>query len=229
MKQFIFSFIASGLMLFAVSCKKSSSSATASMRFINLSPNAGAMDVYVNSALLVGNVSYSASSSYQSLDAAATSLSINQATTTNILLAGNMSIAANNYYSAIVYDSVAILKGDIFQDDRTDPPAGKAFVRFFNYVSGTPSVDLIKAGNTSNKLFTSRTYMDHKTTGSYIAYTAIDPGPFSVSAVVAGTNVLITQLPSFDATAGKSYTIVLRGFNKGTGNQAVFLSPIQDK
>jgi hypothetical protein len=71
--------------------------------------------------------------------------------------------------------------------------------------------------------------LDHKTTGSYVSYTAIDPGPFSVSAVVAGTNVLITQLPSFDATAGKSYTLVLRGFNKGTGNQAVFLSPIQDK
>jgi Domain of unknown function (DUF4397) len=229
MKNQILSLAAAICMLFSGSCKKSEDQATANLRFINMSPNSSAIDLYLNSALVVGNVSYPGPSSYQSINAAATSLSVNQATTANILLAGNIALAANNHYSTIVYDSVAILKGDIFQDDRTDPPAGKAFVRFFNYVSGTPSLDIIKAGNTSNKLFTSRTYLDHKNTGSYVSYTAIDPGPFSVSAVVAGTNVLITQLPSFEATAGKSYTLVLRGFNKGTGNQAVFLSPIQDK
>ena len=229
MKHQILSVAAAFCMLFSISCKKSEDQATANLRFINMSPNSSAMDLYLNSALVVGNVSYPGPSSYQPINAAATSLSVNQATTSSILLAGNIALAANNHYSAIVYDSVAILKGDIFQDDRSDPPAGKAFVRFFNYVSGTPSLDIIKAGNTSNKLFTSRTYLDHKNTGSYISYTAIDPGPFSVSAVVAGTNVLITQLPSFEATAGKSYTLVLRGFNKGTNAQAVFLSPIQDK
>lgn len=229
MKNQILTIVTALSMLLTIACKKSNDQASANLRFINLSPNSGAMDLYLNSALVVGNVSYPSPSNYQSINAAATSLSVNQATTTSILLAGNISLAANNHYSAIVYDSVAILKGDIFQDDRSDPPAGKAYVRFFNYVSGTPSLDIIKAGVTSNKLFSSRTYLDHKNTGAYISYTAIDPGPFSVSAVVAGTNVLITQLPSFEATAGKSYTLVLRGFNKGTNAQAVFLSPIQDK
>ena len=229
MKKQILIIATSLCMLLSIACKKSESESTANLRFINMSPNATAMDLYLNSALVVGNVTYPAPSGYQSINAAASSLSINQAGTTNILLAGNISLAANNHYSAIVYDSVTMLKGDIFQDDRSDPPAGKAFVRFFNYVSGTPSLDIIRAGNTSNKLFSSRTYLDHKNTGAYISYTAIDPGPFSVSAVVAGTNVLITSLPSFEATAGKSYTLILRGFNKGTNAQAVFLSPIQDK
>ncbi len=229
MKNHILSVAAVLCIFLSISCKKSNDQSSASLRFINLSPNSSAMDLYLNSALVVGNVSYPGPSGYQSINAAATSLSVNQATTANILLAGNIALAANNHYSAIVYDSVAILKGDIFQDDRTDPPAGKAFVRFFNYVSGTPSLDIIKAGNTSNKLFTSRTYLDHKNTGAYVSYTAIDPGPFSVSAVVAGTNVLITQLPGFNATAGKSYTLVLRGFNKGVNTQAVLLSPIEDK
>jgi hypothetical protein len=30
--------------------------------------------------------------------------------------------------------------------------------------------------------------------------------------VVSGTNFLVSQLASFDVTAGKSYTLVLRGF-----------------
>jgi len=213
-----------------VSCKKTTTESTANLRFINLSPNSGAMDVYANSALVVGGVTYGASSSYQSVNSAATSMSVNLSGTTSILLAGNIGLNPNSYYSAIVYDSVAILKGDIFKDDRTAPPAGKTFVRFFDYVSGTSSIDIIKAGSTSNKLFSSRTYLDHNNTAAnYTSYTAFDPGPFSISAVVAGTNVLITQLPSFEAAAGKSYTIVLKGFNKGTGTQAIFLGPISDQ
>jgi len=192
MKNQIITVVTAFCLLMTVSCKKSSDQATANLRFINLSPNSGAMDLYLHSSLVVGNVTYPGPSGYQSINAAATSLSVNQATNANILLAGNIALAANNHYSAIVYDSVAILKGDIFQDVRSDPPAGKAFVRFFNYVSGTPSVDIIMAGNCSHNLFTSRTYLDHKNTGSYVSYTAIHPAPFNVSAVVSGTNVLIT-------------------------------------
>jgi hypothetical protein len=188
------------------------------------------LDVYANNALVVGGVSYGAGSSYQTTNAAATSMTIKQAGTANVLLTGNISLNASSFYSVIVYDSVAILKGDIIKDDRIVPPAGKTYVRFFDYVSGTSSIDIISAGSTSNKLFASRLYLDHNNaSANYTSYTAFDPGPFSVSAVVAGTNVLITQLPSFEAAAGKSYTLVLKGFSTGTGTQAVFLGPITDQ
>jgi hypothetical protein len=219
------------ILIAAISCQKTTTTVTnTNVRLINLSPNAGAMDVYGNSALIVGGVSYGSASSYQKINSTTPSLTISLTGTSTVLLNGGVNFSADNYYSTIVYDSVAIIKGDVFKDDRTLPPAGKTFIRFFDYVSGTSSIDIIVAGSTTNKLFSGRNYLDHNNAGAnYTSYTAFDPGPFSVSAVVAGTNVVITQLPSFEATAGKSYTLVLKGFYKGTGSQAVYLGPITDQ
>lgn len=212
-----------------MSCSKSSSNATTNMRFINLSPNAGTLDVYANSNLVVGGVSYGVASSYQVINAATTAISFTQAGTSNMVGSGSIAFNPNNYYSAIVYDSVANIKGNLFQDDRTAPPAGKAFLRFFDYANINSSIDILRSGTTPIKLFASRNYVDHIATTSFIAYTAIDPGVFNVSAVIAGTSSNITQLPNFEAIAGKSYTIVLKGFYGGTGAQAVFLGPITDQ
>ena len=218
------------LMLVMGSCSKTSPELTTNLRFINLSPNAGILDVYANSTLMVGGVSYNAASGYQSINSATSSITITQGGSTSVIITGSVGFNANSYYSAIAYDSVSKLKVDFIQDDRTAPPAGKTYVRFFHYVSGISPVDIIKAGSTANKLFAGRTYLDHSiTANNFTAYTAFDPGPFSISAVVAGTSVLITQLPNFDAAAGKSYTIVLKGFSKGTGNDAIYLGPISDK
>lgn len=229
MKKLSTSLLLALLVLCVISCNKSTPASTTNLRFINLSPNAGALDVYANSSLVVGNVGYGSASSYQSINAASTAVSFTQAGTTSMIGSGTVAFNANSYYSAIVYDSVATIKGNLFQDDRTAPPTGKAFIRFFDYANVNSSIDILRSGTTPVKLFSSRNYVDHITTLSYISYTAIDPGIFNVSAVVAGTSSTITQLPNFEAVAGKSYTLVLKGFSGGTGAQAVFLGPITDQ
>jgi hypothetical protein len=229
MKKLIHSLVLACLLISVFSCTKSSTTSTTNMRFINLSPNAGALDVYANSALVVGNVGYGSASGYQTINAATTAVSFTLAGTSSMVGSGSIAFNANNYYSAIVYDSVSIIKGNLFQDDRTAPPTGKAFIRFLDYANVNSSIDILRSATTPIKLFASRNYTDHITTLSYLAYTAIDPGTFNLSAVVAGTSSTITQLPNFEAVAGKSYTIVLKGFYGGTGAQAVFLGPITDQ
>ena len=229
MKKLSTSLLLALIVVSVISCNKSTPTSTTNLRFINLSPNAGALDVYANSSLVVGNVGYGSASSYQSINAASTAVSFTQAGTTSMIGSGTVAFNANSYYSAIVYDSVATIKGNLFQDDRTAPPTGKAFIRFFDYANVNSSIDILRSGTTPVKLFSSRNYIDHITTLSYISYIAIDPGIFNVSAVVAGTSSTITQLPNFEAVAGKSYTLVLKGFSGGTGTQAVFLGPITDQ
>jgi hypothetical protein len=229
MKKSIHSLVLAFLLISVFSCTKSSTTSTTNMRFINLSPNAGALDVYANSVLVVGNVGYGSASSYQTINAASTAVSFTLAGTSSMVGSGSIAFNANNYYSAIVYDSVSIIKGNLFQDDRTAPPTGKAFIRFLDYANVNSSIDILRSATTPIKLFASRNYTDHITTLSYLAYTAIDPGTFNLSAVVAGTSSTITQLPNFEAVAGKSYTIVLKGFFGATGAQAVFLGPITDQ
>ncbi|MEI8073686.1 MAG: DUF4397 domain-containing protein [Bacteroidota bacterium] len=229
MKRLAKALLLTFLVVSVISCTKSTPTSTTNLRFINLSPNAGALDVYANSNLVVGSVGYGSASSYQTINASTTSVSFTLAGTASMIGSGTVAFNPNNYYSAIVYDSVAIIKGNLFQDDRTAPPTGKAFIRFFDYANVNSSIDIIRSGSTPVKLFSSRNYVDHITTLSYISYTAIDPGIFNASAVVAGTSSTITQLPNFEAVAGKSYTLVLKGFYGGTGTQAVFLGPITDQ
>jgi hypothetical protein len=229
MKKLAKALLLTFLVVSVISCTKSTPTSTTNLRFINLSPNAGALDVYANSNLVVGSVGYGSASSYQTINASTTAVSFTLAGTASMIGSGTVAFNPNTYYSAIVYDSVAIIKGNLFQDDRTAPPTGKAFIRFFNYANVNSSIDIIRSGATPVKLFSSRNYVDHITTLSYISYTAIDPGIFNVSAVVAGTSSTITQLPNFEAVAGKSYTLVLKGFYGGTGAQAVFLGPITDQ
>jgi hypothetical protein len=142
-------------------------------------------------------------------------------------LSGTITLTADSYNSIFLYDSLSKVQPSTITDDRTAPPAGKVNIRFFNFVNGAVSLDIVRAGTT--KIFSSRTFLDHVNNATLTKYTSFDPGPFSVSAVIAGSSVLIANLPSMDATAGKSYTLVVKGFLGGTGAQAVSLTPITDQ
>ena len=215
---FFFAIIAIGLW----SCNKSSSGTTANVRLVNLSPNSITFDLYINNSLLIGGVGYGANSSYIKATGGNVNVAIAPTGTTTASISGDITLNADSYNSVFLFDSVAKVQGTVIVDDRTAPPSGKVNIRFFNFVSGGNAVDILRAGTT--KLFSSRSFNDQNTFTNLTAYTAFDPGPFSVSAVIAGTTVVITSLPSIDATAGKSYTLVLKGFPGGT----ISLTPIAD-
>jgi hypothetical protein len=223
-----------GLTLFiaviAVSCKKEEPVPQTNLRFVHASANAPTLDYSINNTLFIGNNSYPASTSYRATVAGSVTVKVSQSGSTTGLFNITGNFVADKFYSVFLFDSVANLKISTMEDDRTAPPTGKCFVRFLHLGTGQGPVDIIRAGGPI-RLFTNRSFNDHSTTPSVTAYTAIDPGPFSVSAIVAGSaNTLVTQLPSFEATAGKSYTLYLRGFRNATPltPQVLFLSAIAD-
>lgn len=216
--------------MLASACKKDNATPQTNIKLSHMSANAPTVDLSINNALFIGNISYPSSTSYRSTDAGNIALKIGPTGTTTATVNINGSFLANKFYSIYVFDSLANLKFSVMEDDKSVPPAGKTFVRFLHLGTSQGPVDIIKAGGPV-RLFTNRSFNDHSTNAALTAYTAIDPGPFSVSAIVAGSvNTLVTQLPSFNATAGKSYTLVLRGFKNATplSAQVLFLSPIDD-
>jgi hypothetical protein len=215
----------------SVSCKKDDPTPQTNLRFIHMSANAPTLDYSIKNSIFIGNNSYPVPTSYQATDAGSISVKVSQTGSTATLFSVDGNFSANKFYSVFLFDSVANLKISTMEDDRSAPPAGKTFVRFLHLGTGQGPVDIIRAGGPI-RLFTNRSFNDHSTTPSLTAYTAIDPGPFSVSAIVAGSvNTLVTQLPSFNATEGKSYTLVLRGFKNAAPltPQVIFLSGIEDK
>ncbi len=211
------------------SCKKSDSPVDANIRFVNLSPNSNSLSMNANNALLIGNVSYGSASTYKPISSNSPLVTIIDPSSSiaTPLVSANLLIQPSIYYSFFLFDSTSSAKVSLVIDDRTLPASGKCNIRFLNFYKGSVSVD-IKRGGTTN-LFTARTTNDHTVTASYSQYTSFDAGSFSLGAFVAGTSVSLFQLPNIDFVAGKSYTLVLRGFSSVTsGPQAMVLVPITD-
>ena len=221
-------FILSALTVFLfASCKKTTTPTEAKIRFVNMSPNSTGLDLYINAKLLVGGVGYGASSSYTAGTVTGALVSITAANGTVALVSGSLSLPVNGHYSIVTFDSTNNLQASIITDDKTAPAAGKANIRFLNLIKGSSSID-IKRGGTTN-IYTGRTYNDHTANTNLSKYTTVDAGPFSVAAVVGGTSVVVAQLTNFEATAGKSYTLILRGVNTvSSGTQAPALVSLTD-
>ncbi|MDP1843424.1 MAG: DUF4397 domain-containing protein [Sediminibacterium sp.] len=227
MKNFLIAMISIACFSF-ISCSKTASSGEANIRFVNLAPNSSNLDFNATGSLLVGGVSYGAASLYRPISASNPAFTINATGATQTLFSGNLALQTGIHYSFFVYDSVTNMKVSLVIDDQAAPPSGKANVRFLNFYKGAVSVDIKKDGTTN--LFTARTTNDHSVDAAYSKYIAVDPGTFNVSAVVAGSSVVLFQLPGFAPVAGKSYTLILRGFSAvSTGAQAIALVPVTDK
>ena len=218
-------------LVFLGACSKDDDPAQTNLRFVHMSPDAPSLDYSINNSLFIGGNSYTAPTPYRPTNAGSVNVSVSATGTTTPLFNINGNFQADKYYSVFLFDSVGKLKITGMEDDRTAPPTGKCNVRFLHLGTDQGPVDIIRAGGPI-KLFSNRSFNDHSTSASLTGYTAIDPGPFSVSAIVAGSvNTLVTQLPSFPATAGKSYTLVLRGFKNAVAlsPQSILLGVIEDK
>jgi hypothetical protein len=226
-KYYILAIFSVALLAFA-SCKKDSTPVAQGMvRFVNMSPNAGALDMYLNAKISATAVAYGQAGTFASADISNNILGITANGNNTNLLGGVVFLEADKYYTVMAFDSVANMQAAFLTDNHTASTTGKTNIRFLNLVKGSSSVDIKRAGVTA-ALFSGRTYNDFSTASSLTNYLAVDPGPFTVSAVVAGTSVTLAQIANFEATANNNYTLVLRGFNNASGAQAVTLTAIKD-
>lgn len=213
------------LVVVLLACKKSDNAPKSSVRFIHASPNAPGVDLAPDGQLLVGNVSYGSGTSYYKVNAGGFNVRLYPTGTRDVVLNGDVALQADQFYTIMVADSVAKLKVSVVKDDRTPPPAGKSLIRFFHLVSNGSTYDFY-IGPTP--LFTSRSFFDHTTNTSWVGYTSIDPGTYTLVARASNGSSTVTTFPSAALAAGKSYTIVMRGFVGGFGSQAVLMSLYTD-
>lgn len=211
---------------FLTSCKKSDSTPKAYIRIIHGSPNATAWDLSPDGQLLISNINYGSGTNYYKVNAGGLNIRLNATgSSTNVVANGDVVVQADKYYSIIAADSVSKLKIAVVNDDRTPAPSGKALIRFFHLVPNGGTYDFF---NGAAALFTNRTFFDLTTNSSAVGYIPVDPGviTFAVRATTGGS--IVTTLPSVNIMAGKVYTIVVRGFSGGSGNQGILMSLYSD-
>lgn len=210
---------------FLVACKKSDNTPNAFIRVIHASPNATALDLSPDGTLLVGKINYGSATNYLKVKAGGFNIRLNATGTSNSVLNGDVVLQPDGYYSILAADSVAKLKISVVGDDRTAAPSGKALIRFFHLVPSGGTYDLYLG---ASALFNGRSYFDQSTNASVVGYTAIDPGTFTFALRAAGGGSIVTTFPTANIVAGKTYTLIARGFPTGTGNQAILMSLFTD-
>lgn len=219
------------LTLFSVigmlSCdKKSTQKPQAFVRLIHGVPDGPNIDLAPDGNVLIGGVGFGSATEYRSVDAGGFNIRLQVNGATSVLSNGDVVTDAGKYYTLVVTDSLYKSKTSVILDNRTDPPAGKAYIRFFHLVGNGPAYDL-KSGGTN--LFTNRSFNDQAGGGSGINYIEITPGTLTFEVRQSSGGSIAALLSNVPIAAGKSYTIIAKGFVGGADKQALGLSLFTDK
>jgi hypothetical protein len=178
------------------------------VRVIHASPDAPAVDVWVNGAKAFSGVTFKAATDYASLAAGEIAVQVVPAGQTSpAVIDAKLNIANDKDYSVVAVNTLANIEPLVLEDNNAAPAAGKAHIRFVHASPDAPAVDVaVKGGPVifSNVPF--------KGTG---AYTPVDAGTYDLEVRLAGTDTVALAVPGVKLDAGKVYTAWAMGLAAG--------------
>ncbi len=176
-------------------------SGTAKVRVIHASPDAPAVDVFVNGDRALTNVPFFTASDY--LDLPAGTYRIQVAPTgqpaSAAVIDANATIAAGKAYTIAATGPVAAIKPTVIEDDLRAPAAGNARVRVYHFSPDAPAVDVKLAGG--DTLISSLTFPDAS------GYLEVPAGSYDLQVTPAGGSAVVIDLPGTTLEAGKIYSV----------------------
>jgi len=186
---------------------------TSKVLVTHASPDAPGVDILVDNAVAVPNLTFPNSSAYASLNSGTRNVKVNVAGTSTTALEANLNLAADKNYSVFAVNNVASIEAIVLEDDLTAPTSGKSHVRFLHLSPNAPGVDI----TLTNGTVVFGDYMFKE----YSAFTPLDAGTYDLQVRLAGTSTVVLDLPGIALTAGKIYTVFAKGLVGGTGTQAL--------
>lgn len=173
------------------------------------SPNAPNVDVLINNDIEYSNVAYGTSSEYKSLPSGNERVRFNVTGTSVSVIDTTTFYQEGRSYSIFAIDSVNSITPLIFADDLTAPGTSNSNVRFIHLSPNSPNVDLAVTGG--NILFPNYAFKE------FSSFRALTAGTYNLEVRLANQMVVILALPNITFTAGKIYTIYLKGFLAASG------------
>ncbi|MFZ5981878.1 MAG: DUF4397 domain-containing protein [Candidatus Zixiibacteriota bacterium] len=196
---------------------------TSDVMIVHASPDAPGVDILVDSDIpAVEDLSFPTNTGYVELSSGTRNVKVNVANTTTTVIAANLNLDPNTYYSVFAIDSVSSIEPLVLVDNLTSPAAGKAHVRFVHLSPDAPAVDIAVA-NGGPVVFSNVAFREFE------GFTPLDAGTYNLEVRVAGTMTVALALPGITLENGKIYTVFARGFLGGGGNQALGAEIIVNK
>ncbi len=162
--------------------------------FVQASPDAPPLDLYVDSTRVDSSIVYPRNTNYMNIDAGTRILRIVRPGTMQTLYLAQVPVVSGWNYTIIGVDSVANYYSMLLVDNLALPPAGKANLRFVQVSPNAPAVDLVIRNGIT--LFTNRGFK------SKTDFIALDAGVYTFDVKVSGTPTLLASVSGDSLTAG---------------------------
>lgn len=176
-------------------------SGTAKVRVLHASPDAPAVDVFVNGDRALTNVPFFTASDY--LDLPAGTYRIQVAPTgepaSAAVIDANATIAAGKAYTIAATGLVAAIQPTVIEDDLSAPASGNAKVRVYHFSPDAPAVDVKLAGG--DTLISGLAFPDASD------YLEVPAGSYDLQVTPAGASAVVIDLPGTAVEAGKIYSV----------------------
>lgn len=131
------------------SCGGGGGGGQAQIRFVNASPNEGAVKFLVDGTVVANNLGYGASSGYQGVTSGSHKIQINLVGTSTGIKSTSVNVSGGSNYTLMMDNFASSLGAKQFTDSNTDTASGEFRIRFINESPSIGSVDvyLVAAGD----------------------------------------------------------------------------------
>lgn len=180
-------------------------SGNAKVRVVHASPDAPAVDVWVNGQKTLTNVPFFTASDYLDLPAGSYDIMVVATGTTEpaVIDAKGVAIEGGKAYTIAATGKLAEIKPTILADNLAAPAAGKAHVRVIHTSPDAPAVDVRVKGGPA--IFSNLAFPNAS------AYTPVDAGTYDLEVTPAGDTAVVLPINGVALEAGKIYDVFAVG------------------
>jgi len=175
------------------------------VRVVHASPDAPAVDVWVDGAVAFEGAPFKGITSYATLSEGMHNFQVVPAGATEpVVIEADLDLQMDQDYTIVAVGQLENIEPLVLADNNALPEAGKAHVRFVHASPNAPEVDIAVADG-GPVLFAN---IEFKESGDYLP---VDAGTYDLEARLAGTNDVALSVPGVALEDGKVYTIFAMG------------------
>lgn len=182
------------------------------IRLVNASPEIEAVDLLVDSLLVVSNLNFKFASKYYQANTGFRNILVRLTGTTSKIFESTINLEYNKKYILFSVGKIPNADAILVETYNRAIPFGKSSVRFLNAVYDLPSIDvrIINSSGTTN--------VNQNPFKNVTSYLDVDGGNNLIVVTQSGTqNILVTAEASLDVQS--QYTVVIYGLNTGSGEK----------
>jgi hypothetical protein len=179
----------------------------ARVRVVHASPDAPDVDVLVDDAEVVGDVSYLTASDYLEVPAGDHNLKVNAAGTTTTVIDEDVSLVDGTDYTVIASGLLAAIEPIVLEDDNSEPAAGTARVRAIHGAPSAPAVDVYVTAPDVD-LEAELPTLGNVEFGDVADYIEAPVGEYQVRVTPAGTKTVVIDSGTLTLESGQVRTAI---------------------